>query len=376
MAVQADDPPNSPLGPLNNRYVQLPSIDLLGTAEPRSFLLPFSHQSFDAYQQVFSRTAPAAALNSSPLPMMPNIATFQQQTAPFTVPNANVTAQQSKKRKASSQRQSPSQPQKPTTNATAFNRLDINRTHGSASASPLSGVVSTGLRLAFDDDRSTVTSSRLDTGSACINNELSMQLLHQQHELRQLLKIQIEQLHQALKERLHLHSKVLLASVEEEMSRRLQDKEAELGRLKKQNNELEERVKHFSLEINVWQSKARSYEAMAAVLRTNLQQAIMHQSREKSKLEGCGDSEADDAASVHIDNNVDAQQTRAMMMRTRKAGLHTEFLRACKRCRTREVTMLLLPCMHLCLCNDCSVYAERCPICSCSKSASVEVYLS
>lgn len=379
MAVQAQNT----LPDFLNRPVQLSNIDL-SRIDPRNFLVPFPYGRLDGCQQVLPGTPAIHGLDrmlqpvATPTPgsNIPNFVAFQQQ--PGAVGTAAHATGQRKRRKDPNDRRSQSQLRHKSTAAAVSQLVDLNQLHGCSSAGPQSGVVSTGLRLAFDDDRSTVTSSKQDVGSAAIGDELSARLLQQQDELSQLFKIQTEQLRHALEERTHLHSKALLSTVEEEASRRLRDRAIELERVSRRNVELEERIKQLSLETHVWQSKAKSYEAMVAVLRANLQQALVHhQSREQSKVEGCGDSEADDAASVHIDDNVEAQQTRALIMMARKASAAGEVMvRACKRCRAKEVSVLLLPCLHLCLCNDCKVDVERCPICNSLKTACVEVYLS
>ena len=199
--------------------------------------------------------------------------------------------------------------------------------------------------------------------------------------------MQTDQLRRAIDERTQLHSKALLASVEEEVARRLRERDAELERISKKAIELEEKAKHLTMETHVWQSKARSYESMVTVLRSKLQQALIvhNQSKEQSKIEGCGDSEADDAASVYIDNNAEAQQTRAMMMMKKgmmigdsnpvSSSSSSSAVRCCRKCRVKEASLLVLPCLHLCLCNECNVSSERCPVCNSIKSAYVEVYL-
>ncbi|KAI5083070.1 hypothetical protein GOP47_0002813 [Adiantum capillus-veneris] len=378
MAVEADNRPSSLLGLFGNRQVQFANMDLYAPVEPRNAAVPAPtacflplYQNLEAYQQQTSQALITSAA-ACPAPMVP---TFQQQVAPVPILHSGLARphHQSRKRKTppTNDMRGPIIPtlQKPK-NFTSLNLVDLNRR---SSSPPGHNIVSTGLRLAsFDDDGSTVTSSRVDTSPACVGDELAVQLLHQQNDLQQLFKAHADRLQNALKERTHAHSQTLLASVEDEISRRLRDKDAELGRVKRHNSELEDRIKRLSLETHVWQSKARSYESMVTVLRANLQQAILQQSREQSKLEGCGDSDADDAASAHIDENPDAQKTRAMVMRERKV----ELSRACKRCRAKEVTVLLLPCMHLCLCHDCTLDVERCPICATLKSAFIEVYLS
>jgi E3 ubiquitin-protein ligase BOI-like protein len=211
----------------------------------------------------------------------------------------------------------------------------------------------------------------------------------------------MEQLRQAIEERTQRHSKALLATLEEEVARRLRERDVELERVSKRALDLEERVKHLSAETQSWQSKAKGYESMVTMLRANLQHALIHnQNRaEQSKLiEGCGDSEADDAVSVHIDNNVEAQQSRAMMttmmmMRKKRRGASAAAssssctatatnpsaapcaVRCCRKCGLKEASLLLLPCLHLCLCHDCNAGMDRCPVCNLAKSAYVEVYL-
>eukprot|EP00250_Pteridium_aquilinum_P003529 c13841_g2_i1 orf=43-1107(+) len=272
--------------------------------------------------------------------------------------------------------------------------VDLNQAlAGSLATVPQVGnLVSTGLRLAFDDERSTVTSSRPSSTCASpfmIGDELAVQFSTHQEDLNQLLKAQAEQLRQALEERTQAQAKALMASVEGELSRRMREKEAEMERVSRRNAELEERVRQLSMEREVWQSKAKSNEAMVAILRSNLQQAmvqVQHQSREPSRVEGCGDSEADDAASVYIDDNPPAQQSRALMMRNvmmKASHMSTNsetvpLARACRRCGTNEASVLLLPCLHLCLCLPCNQnnIVDRCPVCSSMVSNSAEVFLS
>ncbi|KMZ67642.1 hypothetical protein ZOSMA_25G00280 [Zostera marina] len=50
--------------------------------------------------------------------------------------------------------------------------------------------------------------------------------------------------------------------------------------------------------------------------------------------------------------------------------------KSCKVCMEREMAMLLLPCMHLCLCKNCEPRFNICPICNTGKVSSVQVFLS
>jgi hypothetical protein len=72
--------------------------------------------------------------------------------------------------------------------------VDLNHIHSCPPNNSMEqhGLVSTGLRLTFDDDRSTVTSSRpMDARSTVGNDEFSAQLIQQSDEIKQILQIQV-----------------------------------------------------------------------------------------------------------------------------------------------------------------------------------------
>eukprot|EP00249_Psilotum_nudum_P021329 c28070_g2_i1 orf=500-1621(+) len=253
--------------------------------------------------------------------------------------------------------------------------------HHKPSTSPVvqqpSGLVSTGLRLAFDDEpvsACTTTSGRTEAASTVFSSlfeDVSAHLMQQQEEFDRFLAAQGDQFKQALEEARQKQSRALLATIGDSVSKRFTEKEIELEKLIRRNVELEDRLKQYSFEAHMWKTKAKSNEAMITALRTNLQQAVA-QSREQSK-EGCGDSEADDAASANYDDKL--TETHPWALKSSK-DWNKDALRACRICRTSEVSILLLPCRHLCICKNCEGQIEKCPLCQCLRSASVEVYMS
>ncbi|KAH7443761.1 hypothetical protein KP509_02G050000 [Ceratopteris richardii] len=281
--------------------------------------------------------------------------------------------------------------------------VDLNQNSGGCSHGSLAphavvhNNVSTGLCLALDDDRSTVTSSRPDSSSSFgLRDEISAQISQHQEELNQLIKTQLDHVRQAVLEKAQRQSKGLLLAVEQSAAKRLRERDMEMEKVKRRNVELEDSVAQLGMESQMWQTKAKNNEAMVAFLRSNLQQAMLaqQQSREQqSRLEGCGDSEVDDAASACIDDNPHAQQLRAMTaLRKAHASASSPLMnnlpqsnmtnneisigRACRRCKAKEASVVLLPCLHLCLCVGCKDDCGKCPICSTLRSASVEVFLS
>lgn len=153
--------------------------------------------------------------------------------------------------------------------------------------------------------------------------------------------------------------------IEDKVIQKLREKDTEVENINKRNMELEDQMEQLSAEAGAWQQRARYNENMIAALKFNLQQAYL-QSRDSK--EGCGDSEVDDTASCcngrsldfHLLSNENSNMKEAMK---------------CKACRVNEVTMVLLPCKHLCLCKDCESKLSFCPLCQSSKFIGMEVYI-
>eukprot|EP01018_Ginkgo_biloba_P007494 Gb_11395 [translate_table: standard] len=236
---------------------------------------------------------------------------------------------------------------------------------GSGIVSHSVGAVSTGLRLAFEDERinsSTQCAARGDAASpfSFLSEDLTAQLQQQKEEIDQFLRAQGDHLRQSLAEKRQRHSRSVLSVIEEGVLRCMREKDLEMEKMNHRNMELEERVKQLKMEAQIWQSKAKNQEAMVATLRNSLKQAVGQnrgQNREQSK-EGCGDSEADDAESAHLDPNVEDYRAKPL-----RGSKDTKDQRTCKVCRKNDVSILLLPCRHLCLCRDCDIAVDSCPLC-------------
>lgn len=237
--------------------------------------------------------------------------------------------------------------------------------------------VSTGLRLSYDDDEpnSSVTSasgSMTATPSVLMSlgDNIRSELERQKEEFDQYIKIQQEQLAKGVRDMKQRHMASFLNTIEDGISKKLREKETELETINRKNRELMERIKQVATDAHNWHYRAKYNESMVNILKNNLQNAIS-QGADQGK-EGFGDSEVDDATS-YIDptNYLTVAGGRGKSI----AGPSTEHL-SCRACRTREVSMLLMPCRHLCVCKECDGFISVCPVCNIPKSASVEVYLS
>eukprot|EP00262_Sarcandra_glabra_P012213 TRINITY_DN3104_c1_g2_i2.p1 TRINITY_DN3104_c1_g2~~TRINITY_DN3104_c1_g2_i2.p1 ORF type:complete len:274 (-),score=0.65 TRINITY_DN3104_c1_g2_i2:517-1338(-) len=222
-----------------------------------------------------------------------------------------------------------------------------------------------GLRLSFEDQHHQNQQTNLLAPSPVISslsNDLTEQIKQQRDEIDQFLQTQGDQLRRTLAETRQRHYRALFGAAEESAARRLKGKDAELEKAARVHAGLEERVAYLKAEAHVWQSKARAHEATAASLQAQLQQAMMARGAAQDKREevGCagGEMPADDAESAHIDPDRPVS------------------VPLCRACRKRGMSVVLLPCRHLCVCTDCDAAVDACPVCRCVRSASVEVYLA
>ncbi|GLU05483.1 hypothetical protein SLE2022_225830 [Rubroshorea leprosula] len=256
-------------------------------------------------------------------------------------------------------------------------------------------VVSTGLRLSFGGDQQQLQHNHIHNPQfqyhrqeqqppqqqqqspvshssallSLLSEDFAGQIKRQREELDQFLQAQGEQLRRTLAEKRRRHYRALLGAAEESVVRRLREKQAEVEKATRRNSELEARAAQLTVEAQVWQAKARAQEATAATLQAQLQQAIMsggpaqdsRRAEEGLKCAGRAgvEGQPEDAESAYVDPE-----------RTAVSGP------ACKACRTRVASVVLLPCRHLCLCTECDRVAQACPLCLTVRNSSVEVFLS
>ncbi|PSS26873.1 E3 ubiquitin-protein like [Actinidia chinensis var. chinensis] len=237
---------------------------------------------------------------------------------------------------------------------------------------PNQNPVSTGLRLSYDDDErnSSVTSASGSMTTAppiilAFGDNIRTELDRQKEELDQFIKIQEENLAKGVRDIKQRHMASFLTSIEKGVSRKLCEKDVEIENINRKNRELVEKIKQVAAEAQNWHYRAKYNESVVNVLKNNLQQAIS-QGADQGK-EGFGDSEIDDAASYIDPNNFLSVPGGSCLSKNNMI---------CRACRTKEVSILLMPCRHLCLCKDCDGFIGVCPICQLVKIASVQVYMS
>lgn len=169
------------------------------------------------------------------------------------------------------------------------------------------------------------------------------------------------------------HIRSLLLAVEYRALKRLREKDTELDSVRRKNAELEEKVKQMMTENQIWCHVARNNETIVSNLRTSLEQILLQNSG--ASKEGYGDSS--DAVGVGTDDAqsccYDSVEERTGATRENR---QMKFRKNCKACGENDVSVLLLPCRHLCLCKECESKIDICPICKSTKKASLQVFMA
>lgn len=199
------------------------------------------------------------------------------------------------------------------------------------------------------------------------------------------------------------YSRRIITAVEESIMNKLRAKEVEIEKIGKLNWALEERVKSLCLENQIWRDLAQTNEATANALRTNLEQVLAQvqddqDQRQQYHRNDNGNGEANAAAALMEDaesccgSNYAGEENSLKDSREYQSGTaaaggngqQSNFenyngnggIRLCRNCGKEEPSVLLLPCRHLCLCSVCGPSLHTCPVCKCTKNATLHVNLS
>lgn len=235
--------------------------------------------------------------------------------------------------------------------------------------------VSTGLRLSYDDDErnSTVSSASgsMIIGSSIFSSlhvDIERELDKNRKELEHYVRIQEENLLKGLRDMRQRHFTSCLAYLENSCVKKLHQKNLELETVTCKNNELVERAKQLTAEAESWCNIAKYNESVANALKSSLEQAVQQGSNRGNMV---GENDIGDAASCIDPNNFLSN----LGERGRSSSVNINAL-MCRYCKSKEVSIVLMPCRHLCLCKECEGFVGACPVCRMATNASFEVYLS
>ncbi|KAJ0254590.1 F83 protein [Hirschfeldia incana] len=241
-------------------------------------------------------------------------------------------------------------------------------------------LVSTGLRLSYDDDErnSSVTCANGNVTTPMFqslgDDAIRLDFARQKEELDQFIKFQGDQLAKGVRDIKQRHVTSFVTALEKDMCKKLQEKDQEIKNMNKKNRELVEKIRQVGAEAQNWHYRAKYNESVVSALKVNLQQVmrshgnninasgVLADHHRHQVKEGFGDSEIDDEAASYNYMNIPRMQNTTGMR--------------CKSCKVKEVSVLLVPCRHLSLCKDCNVFTGVCPVCQSLKTSSVQVFFS
>lgn len=162
----------------------------------------------------------------------------------------------------------------------------------------------------------------------------------------------------------------MLANLERAVGKKLREKELEAEAVNRKSKELTEQIRKVAMEVQSWQSAAMYNQSVANNLKSRLMQVVAQNTN--LTREGSGDNEEVNTSS----QNVNASPGGFFQSSVLESKSTTVGLGACRSCRGREASVLVMPCRHLCLCFDCERNADVCPVCRFPKSGSVEINMS
>ncbi|KAL3819244.1 hypothetical protein ACJIZ3_005149 [Penstemon smallii] len=226
--------------------------------------------------------------------------------------------------------------------------------------------VSTGLKLSYDDDERnssiTYASGSMKTASSVfqsLSNDIKREFDQQEEELNRFVRTEEENMLKGLRELKQRHMASFLTSLEKSFLTKLNEKNLELETITLKNKELVEKMKQVTTEAQNWCYMAKYNESVVNFLKTNIQQ--LTQGGLNQGKEGLGENDINDAVSSAGGSRRSSSVKNNMV---------------CKSCKTKEVSVLLMPCRHLCLCKECEGLVSVCPVCQMMATATFEVFLS
>lgn len=202
-----------------------------------------------------------------------------------------------------------------------------------------------GLSLKYMPNSSdTPNGNKMETSDLGLDSNLiEGELQRMNAEMDAFIMSQQEQLKKQLHEKINENQMQITSTLMAKFSQTLKDKDAQIQELNKVNSELEAQYKAECDQSNFWKQKAEEMEVMIIEL--------------QPYAEGQGDS--DEVDSCDSFNRL----------------VNSEDRLKCKSCGVNEMSMIILPCRHLCLCKVCEGRTNMCPICFSVKKWGVEIHL-
>ncbi|CDP07370.1 unnamed protein product [Coffea canephora] len=183
--------------------------------------------------------------------------------------------------------------------------------------------------------------------SMACSESLASELAKQRLEMDWLLQLENQRLRTVVQEKGRQQA-VLLQRYESKIVNLMHQKEKDLEIARNRTMELQNLLIRAEVEAHEWQRKAMDNEAMVIGLNNRLEVV-----------------RALDVESVCESSNGECRNREDQELRKL----------ACKLCKARRLSIVFLPCRHLCSCTTCESLLEVCPTCESVKDSSIEIFL-
>ncbi|CAH9054899.1 unnamed protein product [Cuscuta europaea] len=169
-------------------------------------------------------------------------------------------------------------------------------------------------------------------------------------EMDLFLQFENQKLREMVVEEQRRQQRALLRCYETKAAALMRQKDLEIAMAKNKNRELQDFLIGAEVEAKLWERKAAENETIATELSNRLRQVITAERESEQSFCGGGGGVSTSALSEGM---------------------------GCKVCQSRRVmSVVFLPCRHLCCCKSCDVFLELCPVCAALKEDSLEVFLA
>lgn len=193
--------------------------------------------------------------------------------------------------------------------------------------------------------------------SQCIASQFEKQSI----EIDHFISLQNERLRLVLNEQRKQQLALIWRKYEAKVQFLLKQKGEEIARAANRTKELEDFLQKMEIENQTWQKIAQDNEAVVISLNNTIEQLRESGAYCLTSANGAAVEDAESCCDFGDDNeNGEEEQTRKMK---------------CKRCNSRKMCMIFLPCRHLSTCKDCDSFLNQCPVCGIAKKASIEALI-
>ncbi|KAH9622555.1 hypothetical protein KSS87_020078 [Heliosperma pusillum] len=207
---------------------------------------------------------------------------------------------------------------------------------------------------------STTTSESDNHFTMNFSESLSLQLEKQRNEMDRYVELQNEWLKLALQEQRKQQLGEIIRKLEVKAVQLLKQKDDEIAEATKKTMELEEVVRRMEIENQTWQRISSQNEAMCFSLKNTLEQ--LQQKQQVCSSSSSSSNDVESCCKVSENNNQIEETTTKMAF--------------CKVCNSRNASVLMLPCRHMCSCKVCDELLHACPVCKSPKMATIDALIS